>query len=432
MVNQTEKTLSGEYETKVFLSSYSCERRELDAQKILSYLKKNNYTIITDPKKADYIILVTYGATKSLSDISFKMIEKFKEYDAQLIVAGCIPETHKEQLGKIFTGITLPTQNFDRIDEIFPINTIQFKDAEEGNYTWKNLNKRTPSGILKNINQQSIFFRTLTTFFIENIFKKILGRNFVKIFPFKNLVSESGNYFILISRGCIHNCAYCIIRKAVGPLRSKPSDQCINEFREGLQQGFTNFVLEADDVGPYGVDIGGTLPDLLKQIVATEGNFTLELRNTHPFWIIKYIDDLETLVKTRKIKSIFISIQSGNNRILKLMGRPYPIEKVVDAVSRLKSANPDLQVGVDLMVGFPTEKTEEFHETLRIIEQLHFDFGVVFPFCCHQETKASQIEPKIPRKVIQQRLSETLRMLKQNNYFAWRFRSTGFISFYTR
>lgn len=416
----------------IFIHSIACERRELDAQKIFSYLDKNNYKKVDDPNDADYILLMSCGATKSISNIFFETLKKFKEYNAELIVVGCIPETNKEELEKIFKGKTLSTKNLDKIDNIFPKISVKFGDIEDEHSMWQNFNKRNYIGAVKRINSKVKFSSKITTFFIDNILMKILGKNFKKVFPFNSLFTEYGNYYISISRGCIHKCTYCVIRKAVGSLESKPLDQCLKEFNLGLNEGFKIFVLEADDIGPYGVDIGSSLPELLEKITNIDGNYSLIISHTHPFWIIKYADELEKIVKTKKVKSIFISIQSGNNRVLKLMGRPYPKEKLVKTILRLKNLSPDLEIGTDLMVGFPTEKIEEFRETLELIEQVHFDFGVIFPFSCHEGTKASEIEPRIPSGEMKRRIREALKFLRTENYFTWYFRSTGFITFYTR
>ena len=420
-------------ENNVFISSVACERRNIDAQKISSYLMKNNYKIINDPNYANYIILITCGATNSVSDLSINLIKKFQKYNAELIVAGCISDTHKEKLESVFDGKIISTKKIDNIDKIFPRISTKFDEVEEENKLWMNSNERANVGFIKKLNNQSKFFRKLTTYSVNNIFKKILGSNFSKTFPFNRFITEYGDYYILISRGCIHNCTYCIIRKAVGPMTSKSLDQCINEFKLGLENSHKNFILEADDVGPYGIDIGSSLPELLKKMTSINGNYTIELRNTHPQWIIKYIGELEEIMKTKKITSLFVSIQSGNNRVLKLMGRPYQSIKVVDAILRLRKINPNLNIGVDLMVGFPTEDEEEFQDTLNLFKKVHFDHGVIFPFSSIEGTKASQIEPKISKDVVNRRMKEALKFLRKNNYFAWRFRrSTGFIPFYTR
>jgi len=432
MLHMDDKKSSNMKRKNIFISSVACERRDLDAQKIYSYLIKNNYKIVNDPKEADYIFLITCGFTHKTADIAFESIKKFREYDAELIVAGCIPETHKEKLDKIFDGKTISTKNIDKIDDIFTSRIIKFKDIDEENFMWQNFNKRNYLGFVKRVDSKVKFIRRFNEFIIRNVLIKILGDLFYKTFPFNRLIYDVNNYFILISRGCVHNCTYCIINKAIGPLKSKPPEKIVEEFNHGLSMGYKLFILEADDVGPYGLDIESSLPELLKKITNIKGDYSIEIRNTHPFWIIKYLSEIEKLVKTKKISSIFVSIQSGSNRILKLMGRPYTKENIVKIISKLKTINPDLTIGVDLMVGFPTETLEEFRETLDLFNLIDLDFGDIIPFSCHEKAKANKLEPKISNQEKKIRINEALKFVRKKNYFVWKFRDTGSLSFFAR
>ena len=114
------------------------------------------------------------------------------------------------------------------------------------------------------------------------------------------------------------------------------------------------------------------------------------------------------------------------------MGRFYSKEKLIDTILRFKKADPDLELGVQLMVGFPTEKIEEFQETLELFEKVTFDFGSIFPFSCQKETKASAMEPKIQNREIRRRAKDALKFLRTKDYFAWYWRRDGGVSFYNR
>ncbi|UCD13322.1 MAG: hypothetical protein JSW60_07130, partial [Thermoplasmatales archaeon] len=282
MIVSKEKKSSVGKGKNVFIYSIACERRNIDAQKIYSYLSENDFNIVDDIKEADYIILMTCGFVKSISDRSLELIKKFKEYDSELIVAGCLPDILKEKFDSVFDGKIIPTKDMNRIDEIFSAGPVKFGDLEDEHFMWQNFNKRTYIGIVKRVSRKIKFVRRINTYFVNNILKKIFGKMFYKTFPFNRLIAEYGTYLISICRGCIHNCTYCAIRKAVGPLKSKPPNQCVQEFKLGLKEGYKNFVLEADDVGPYGLDIKSSLPELLDKITNIDGDYSLELKNTHP------------------------------------------------------------------------------------------------------------------------------------------------------
>jgi tRNA A37 methylthiotransferase MiaB len=426
--NRQSRVASGK---NVFIDSYSCSRRELDAQKIYTYLGENKYTIVHDPKRADYIILMTCGVTKNIANISFKMIEKYKEYGAEVIVAGCIPETHKVELEKIFTGKTISTKNLDKIDELLPHIIIKFKQIPDANIRWESLNDRSLSRAIRRIHANVYPIKMIDWFILNTIIIKVLGKNFYKTYPFNRLIPETTQSYILISRGCIHNCTYCVIKKGVGGLHSKTPENCIKEITCELQQGFQSFVLDADDIGPYGTDIDTSLPYLLRKIMEIKEPFTVKISHSHPLWLIKYESELIEIFKQKKVNNIFAAIQSGNDRILHLMGRPYSIKDLIRTLIAFKKSNIDLKIGVDLIIGFPSETEEEFFDTLRLFDAVHFDYGEIYPFSCHEGTKASTIEPKISKQVVDQRMKIALRFLKKNNYFAWRFHKSA-IYFYTR
>jgi len=416
----------------VFIYSLACERRNIDAQKISSYLLKNNYNIVYDPKEADYTIFMTCGFIKSMSDMALEEIKKLKKHDSELIIAGCVPDILGAEFDKVFTGKIIPTKDMSKIDEIFTDATVKFRDLYDEHSMWKNFNKRTLLGTVDRIRRRVEFIKKINMFLLDKILKKVLGEKFHRTFPFNRIIPEFGNYCIPISRGCIHNCTYCAIRKAVGPLKSKPVDQILKEFKLGLKEGYNNFILEADDIGHYGIDIKSSLPELLEEITNIEGKYTIELKNCHPMWIIKYVDDLEVILQKKKIKSILLSIQSGNNRILKLMGRPYKKEPLVDTILRLKKAHPDLEIGVHLMIGFPTEQKEEFQETLELFDRTPFDFGNILSFSPQEGTKAILMKPQITEREKKRRIKHSLKFLRRENYFAWRSASNKNISFYIK
>jgi tRNA A37 methylthiotransferase MiaB len=420
------------YKKNVFIYTLACERRRLDAQKIRTYFSKNNYEIVDDPKDAHYIIFFTCAFVNKKTEQCLSIIKKLKKYDAELIIAGCLPDIARDKLKYTFSGRTIPTKNLDKIDNIFTDNKIKFRDIDDECSIWHNFN---PIGVSK---EPIGFFKILLreAKFISRIYgigkKYFLKEFFENVYPFNVLYGEKSNYYISISRGCIHNCSYCSIRNAIGPLKSKPVDQCIKEFKLGLKEGYTDFILQADDIGTYGIDIKSSLPELLDGITKIDGNYTIRLENTHPRWIIKYINELEEILKRKKIRHITVSVQSGSNRILKLMRRSYMQEDVIDSISRLKKADPKVDIGAHLMVGFPSETREEFKETLLFFKKSLFDNGIIFSFSSADGTDADIIEPKISEREIRKRMKIASDYLKKTGYFPWYIHAFRGISFYKK
>ena len=122
------------------------------------------------------------------------------------------------------------------------------------------------------------------------------------------------------------------------------------------------------------------------------------------------------VLKKQKIASITIPIQSGNNRILKLMNRYSNVEKIKNSILRLKESFPELLLHTGMMVGFPTETKEEFKQTLSFVTDMNFINGAFNPFSCKTDTKAEDLNPKIPRKEIYHRLKYSKKFFKNNGY----------------
>lgn len=198
--------------------------------------------------------------------------------------------------------------------------------------------------------------------------------------------------------------------------QSKPFDQCITEFKKGLDAGFSNFFITADDTGAYGKDIGKTFVDLLDELTKIKGKYSIGILEMNPVWLIQQIDSFEEIMKRGKIKAINVPVQSGSNRVLKLMHRYSNSEKIQDVLLRLKKAHPDLTLGTHVIVGFPTETEEEFKETLQLIKKTKINIGMLVPMSIKQDTVAENIEPKITRNEISRRLKYGKKYLNQLGY----------------
>jgi MiaB/RimO family radical SAM methylthiotransferase len=233
-----------------------------------------------------------------------------------------------------------------------------------------------------------------------------------------------GLYYLRISRGCLSNCSYCAIRFAIGPLKSKPINECIKEFKKGLDAGYKKFIIVADDLGAYGQDINTDFPTLLNELLKIEGEYEIELEESHPRWIVKYFDDLKKIISNHGIKKICIPIQSGSSRILKLMNRYSDVEKIKDMLIKLKTTDSDIIIGTNFMVGFPTEEIKDFKNTIKLLKDVKFDYGAVFPFSCKTGTPAENIEPKISTDEIKNRMKKVEDVLNDMNYHFFYYKET--------
>ncbi|UCF49902.1 MAG: radical SAM protein [Thermoplasmatales archaeon] len=398
--------------------------RYLDATRISKYFARNNYKIVNKPKDADIIFFLTCGAFDHLSDESLRMVKEFQKYEAELIVGGCLPEIEKDKLNSVFQGRTINTKDLDKdpdkMDELFPENIVKFRDVDDANASFSNLNEGDFVGAVKNFLGNIGWLEKILVNFQTQIFKSVYGKNSF----FYNIMVDEPMYRMRISWGCNSNCSYCGIKQAIGTHKSKPLEKVLEEFKFGLKNGHKHFMMNADDIGAYGTDIGSSFSELLDKMTSIDGEYFISIANLSPRWVIKYIDHLEDLMKREKIIRIGVPVQSGSNRILKLMNRFHDKEKIKDALIRLKTVFPKLSLHTHIIVGFPTETDEEFKQTLDFIKDCKFSAGQLMPFSSKSGSEAASIEPKIPMDEINKRLIYAKSFFKKEGYSV-KYKSQG-------
>jgi tRNA A37 methylthiotransferase MiaB len=394
----------------VFVFVKGCSLRYLDAEKLSKYFSKNGYNVIENPKKADIIVFVTCAVFEEATEESLQKIREFQKYKAELIIAGCLPAIDKEKLNSIFKGRVIDTKELNNIDKIFSNDKFPYHNIDDANYTFKNVNKKRGKSILFESIERLDWFNKQFVKIKSHVLKYIFSEKSI----FYLLLGEKP-FTIRIARGCIGNCSYCVIKKAIGELVSKPLNECIKEFEKGLDLGYTYFAIDADEIGPYGTDINTDIIELLEKMISTPKNFKLSLRNFTPIWAYKYTNKLEELLKSDKIISLDIPIQSGNKRILKLMNRYTGIEKIKDTLLGLNKVNPNVALLTEYICGFPSETWDEFLETMNFIIDTNLS-GFIYAYSNRSRTEAEKIEPKISDIEIKKRMTYAKKILKNNGY----------------
>lgn len=411
---------------KIFIYSHSCELRLLDATKMFYYFSKNDdlYEISHKPEEADVIIFSACAFSNTLAEKLLFKVKEFQKYDAELILTGCLHEVKKDDLSEFFNGKTISPKDTNKIEEYFPAKKVKFKDIENPNvpleiiYGGRAVYNRNPA------------IETIKTEFgkskiVGNTYKKIKAHIYNTLMDtthFRSRFYTFEPFFVIrIADGCVekHPCSSYFgnkIKNAVGPLKSKPINDCINEFKKGLEEGYKYFVLNADDSGAYGIDIGSNFAELLDKITKIPGDYEIEIENIKQRWIVEYLDKLEEIVKRKKISRLKILIESGSSRILKLMSRYSDTNKMKDAFLRLKKADPSISLFTHIVVGFPTETDDEFKSTMNFIKEVGFDVGYVYTFPFDAKTEMDEMGPKTTQEILSKRLDYAEKFLKRSGY----------------
>ncbi|MGB9791099.1 MAG: tRNA (N(6)-L-threonylcarbamoyladenosine(37)-C(2))-methylthiotransferase MtaB [Thermacetogeniaceae bacterium] len=229
--------------------------------------------------------------------------------------------------------------------------------------------------------------------------------------------------FLKIQDGCDQYCAYCIIPYARGPLRSLPPGAVRERVERLLALGYREIVLTGIHTSAYGRDLTGgvTLAGLLRDVSGIPGEFRLRLSSVEPADVTEEL--LEIMASSKKIcRHLHIPLQSGDDEVLKRMGRPYTAEEYRALFDKACARIPGLAVTTDVMVGFPGETEEEFENTYRFISSLPFRDLHVFKYSPRPGTLAAAMPGQVPPEVKERRSNCLLALADQlARSFAERF-----------
>ena len=230
-------------------------------------------------------------------------------------------------------------------------------------------------------------------------------------YPFKSGVN--------IMFGCNRFCSYCIVPYVRGRERSRDPEDILREVRTLAEDGVKEVMLLGQNVNAYakGASHGVTFPDLLRQVCQVDGIERVRFMSSHPYDLS---DELIRVFATEQkvARHLHLALQSGSDRILKLMNRHYTKEHFLELVRKLREQAPDVAITTDLIVGFPTETDEDVAETIDAIEQAAFDNAFTFLYSKRAHTPAAEMETEPlsgeDRKRIQARFDRVLQCVQKN------------------
>lgn len=228
---------------------------------------------------------------------------------------------------------------------------------------------------------------------------------FIERASIKGIQTGKTRFFMKIQDGCDRFCTYCVVPFARGMPRSRPSDEVLQAVRSLKEKGIREVVLTGIELSAYrdtghGIDLKG----LLKLLEESETPERIRLSSIDPL----YIDDefIETLRDSKKIaRSIHISAQSFSDRILRLMARHYTRDYLTDTIERLIKGIDGIGIGIDIIVGFPSEDEDDFMETLRTIDSLDIHYLHIFSFSPRERTEAACMPYQIPLAIKKERVN---------------------------
>ena len=212
--------------------------------------------------------------------------------------------------------------------------------------------------------------------------------------------------FVKVQDGCNHKCSYCKVSLVRGPSRSRDTEEILKEARSIVEKGFKEIVLTGVCLGAWGKDLPKkmTLSDLIKEILQIEGFFRVRLSSIEPMYVTD--DIVNALCNNEKLcKHLHIPLQSGDDRILKAMKRPYNTKRIKKLVRKIRKRIPDIAITTDMLVGFPGEGDKEFLNTVKFIRYLRPSRVHVFSYSRREGTPAAALNYDTDKKIIKERTS---------------------------
>ena len=341
------------------VKTYGCRLNFYESEVIRKFAKKQNISNST-------FINGCAVTNKTIADLKSEIRKiKREKPDRKIILTGCAAQIHQE--------------DFSKMSEI---------DAIIGN---------------KEKLEEKTYERLRTANDKVNEVGDILQES-QAIAPIIDKVEQRIRGFVQIQNGCDHRCTFCIIPYGRGNSRSVKPNNVVKQIKNLLEKNYKEVVLTGVDLTSYGHDFEDkkTITDLVKLIFSEVPN--LKRLRLSSLDIAEIDDDLTNLIGTEKriLPHIHLSLQAGDNMILKRMKRRHLREDAINKINKIRSVRPDVVFGADLIAGFPTETEEMFNNTIKLVEECNISFLHVFPFSPREGTPASRM-PQLNREIIKKR-----------------------------
>ncbi len=229
-----------------------------------------------------------------------------------------------------------------------------------------------------------------------------------------NKFEDKSRAFIKIQNGCNHSCTFCSITKARGNNRSMPVSSIIEQIKIFVANDYQEVVFTGVDITDFGTDLFGkpSLGSMIKRVLKD----VPELRRLRlsSIDVAEVDDELMDLIvnEPRFTPHLHLSLQSGNNLILKRMKRRHSREQVIEFCHKVKNLRSDMAFGADIIAGFPTETDEMFQDTVNLLKEANIVYLHAFPYSKRKNTPAARM-PQVPENVRKERIKNLRRMNKE-------------------
>lgn len=367
-------------ELYAFVLTLGCQQNESDSEKIMGMAIAMGYKKTNKPEKAGLIMVNTCAIREHAEQRALSFIGSYKKLKAEnpyliIGVCGCmVTQAHRSEELK---------HSYPYVDFVFGTSSLH----------------RFPELLYEKIKENKrIFFETTDAEYLVAEGLPVCRE-------------DNRHAWVSIMYGCNNFCSYCIVPYVRGRERSREKEEIIKEVRELVAAGYKDITLLGQNVNSYGKDgeYGYDFADLLDEIADIDGDYLIRFMTSHPKDATHKLIDV--MAKHKNIAPHFhLPLQSGSDRILKLMNRHYDNARYISTVEYLREKIPDIVITSDIIVGFPGETEEEFEETLDMLKKIRFDMIYSFIFSPRKGTPAYTMDGQIPQDIKSRRYNELLKV----------------------
>jgi len=374
----------------VFIKTYGCQMNERDSEAVAAQLVAKGYSLTKSEVNADVVLLNTcsvrdFAEQKAINKMKNLIGTARSEKRNQIVgFMGCMAQSRgKELIDKLpDVDLVLGTQKFHRaadyIDELLSGQREKIVDVAEEQGSEATIREHLASGNAK----------------------------------------TSVSAFVSIMQGCNQYCTFCIVPYTRGEERSRAIPDIVSECRELVARGVKEITLLGQIVTSYGKrdiparDGKSAFVQLLEAVHETDGLERIRFTSPHPKG---YGDDLvEAYARLPKLcESAHIPLQSGSDRILKLMHRGYTRDRFLNIIKKLRAVKPNIGITTDIIVGFPGETEDDFEQTLSLCREVEFDNAYIFKYSPRRDTPAAEMPDQVPQEIREERNARLLDLVNE-------------------
>lgn len=358
---------------RLHVVTFGCQMSVADGEELASPLTGRGFTAVGEPEDADAIVLNTctvrqHAEDKALSFIGRLRDWKEKDPERVLIVAGCAAERLGPWIQKRFPYVDL---------------VVGAKSIED-----------YPRIVEEALGTRFDALAESRQAFAPEVLDKPTGW------------ASPCTAFVTIMRGCNYSCSYCIVPSVRGRELYRPFETVMDEVKDKVGRGAKEITLLGQTVNSWNGNEGGTrmrFPELLRRLGQVDGLERIRFESPHPH----FVDDdlIATMATTKNIcEQIHLPLQSGSDRLLKIMRRNYDSASILDKTARLRRAIPFVEVTTDIIVGFPSETDEDFERTLDAVKALRPSWSYTFKYSPREGTESAGMPDDVPDAVKEERL----------------------------